>query len=82
MVTLLRAHGLRVVIFVDDHQPAHVHVFGDGQAKINLRGAAGVPQLIWADDMTRAEVRRAMRIVLEQQAFLLERWKDIHGPID
>lgn len=39
MVTVLRAHGLRVVIFVDDHQPAHVHVFGDGQAKINLLGA-------------------------------------------
>jgi Domain of unknown function (DUF4160) len=38
MVTLYRAYGLRVVIFVDDHEPAHVHVFGDGQAKINLIG--------------------------------------------
>ena len=37
MVTVLRAGGLRVVIFVDDHEPAHVHVFGDGQAKINPR---------------------------------------------
>ena len=26
MVTVLRAHGLRVVIYVNDHEPAHVHV--------------------------------------------------------
>lgn len=79
MVTVFRAHGLRVIVFVDDHLPAHVHVFGDGQAKINLCGAAGAPELVWAEGMTRAEVRRALRIVLEQQVFLLARWKDIHG---
>jgi hypothetical protein len=29
--------------------------------------------------MTRVEVRRAMRIVLEQQVLLLARWEEIHG---
>jgi hypothetical protein len=72
MVTVHRAHGLRVVIFVDDHEPAHVHVFGDGEAKINLAGADDVPELLWATGMTRADIRRAMQIVKEQQAFLLE----------
>ena len=70
MVTVLRIDGLRVVIFVDDHQPAHVHVFGDGHAKINLLGADGTPELVWADGMTHGEVRRAVRIVIEQQALL------------
>ena len=79
MVTVLRAHGLRVVIFVDDHQPAHVHVFGDGNARINLVGADGGPELVWADGMTRGEVRRAVQIVVDQRTFLLARWKDIHG---
>lgn len=79
MVTVYRAHGLRVVIFVDDHTPAHVHVFGDGEAKIQLAGADGIPELISAAGMTRAEIRRAMQIVKEQQATLLERWSDIHG---
>ena len=79
MVTVLRASGLRVVIFVDDHRPAHVHVFGDGQAKINLLAANGVPDLVWSDGMTRSEVRRALRIVVEHQATLLTRWKEIHG---
>ena len=82
MVTVFRAQGLRVMIFVDDHQPAHVHVFGDGQAKINLLGAGGTPELVWADGMTRGEVRRAVKIVVEQQALLLARWEDIHGRLD
>lgn len=82
MVTVFRAQGLRVMIFVDDHQPAHVHVFGDGQAKINLLGAGGTPALVWVDGMTRGEVRRAVKIVVEQQALLLARWEDIHGRLD
>ena len=61
MVTIHRAFGLRVVIFVDDHEPAHVHVFGDGEAKINLVGPGGEPDLVWAIGMKRSEVRRAMR---------------------
>lgn len=81
MVTVLRADGLRVVIYVNDHLPAHVHVFGDGEAKINLVGD-GAPNLVWADSMTRGEVRRAMRVVAEQLAFLLQRWEDIHGRAD
>jgi hypothetical protein len=79
MVTVLRAEGLRVVIFTNDHEPAHVHVFGGGEAKINLRGAGGPPELVWADGMTRTEVRRALRIVAENQALLLARWENIHG---
>jgi hypothetical protein len=79
MVTIFRAHGLKVVIFVDDHEPAHVHVFRDGQAKINLVGSEGKPELIWAEGMKRSDVRRAMAIVVEQQKAFLARWRDIHG---
>ena len=87
MVTVFRANGLRVIIFADDHQPAHVHVFGDGQAKINLLGADGSPELVWpelvwVEGMTGGETRRAMRIVTEQQLLLLARWEDIHGRTD
>jgi hypothetical protein len=56
-----------------DHSPAHVHVIGDGEAKSNLLGADGAPALVWADRMSRGDIRRAMRVVMEQQAFLLER---------
>jgi hypothetical protein len=82
MVTVLRVHGLRVVIFANDHRPAHVHVFGDGEAKINLLGRDGAPALVWADGMSRGEIRRAMRIVAEQQVTLLARWEELHGRTD
>jgi len=76
MVTVLRTQGLRVV---NDHHPAHVHVFGDGHAKVNLLGAHGAPELVWADRMTRGDVRRAMQVVAERQEALLARWESIHG---
>ncbi len=53
IVTVLRADGLRVVTYVNDHPPAHVHGFGDGDAKINLIGSQGTSELVWADNMTR-----------------------------
>lgn len=79
MVTIYRAHGPKVVIFVDDHEPAHVHVFGDGQAKINLCGRNDEPELIRADAMTRTDVRRAMKILTEHKRLFLAQWKEIHG---
>ena len=79
MVTVLRAEGLRVVIYANDHLPAHVHVFGDGEAKIDLAGDQDAPILVWADGMTRGEIRRAMRVVTEQLEFLRQRWEDLHG---
>lgn len=79
MVTVLRADGLRVVIYANDHAPAHVHVFGNGEAKIDLAGPGGQPRLVWAEGATRAEVRRAVRLVAGQREFLLRRWREIHG---
>jgi Domain of unknown function (DUF4160) len=79
MVTIYRGEGLHVVIFVDDHEPAHIHVFGDGQVKINLVGPGHLPELVWADNMKRSDIRRAMRIASEHRALFLKRWSEIHG---
>ncbi len=79
MVTVHRAHGLRFVIFANDHVPAHVHVFGDGEAKIDITGPGGEPALIWSDGLGRADLRRAVREVADRQEMLLRRWRDIHG---
>jgi len=79
MVTIYRAHGLRVIIFTDDHEPAHLHVFGDGQVKINLIGPDGAAALVWAQGMKGNDVRRAVQIVQDQQEAFLARWREIHG---
>ena len=60
MITVLRAHGLSVVIYAYDHEPAHVHVIGDGSAKILLVGNDGWPEMIKSQGMNRAEQRRAL----------------------
>lgn len=78
MVTVFRAHGLRFVIFTDDHDPAHVHVFGDGEAKINLVATDEAPELVWTVGLTRAELRKAMRVVKEHRELFLECWSAIH----
>lgn len=78
MVTVHRAHGLRFVIFVDDHAPAHVHVFGDGEAKIDLAGPEG-PLLVWAVGMNRSDVRRVLDVASEHREALLAQWRRIHG---
>ena len=79
MVTVFRADGMRFMIFVDDHEPAHVHVYGDGEAKIKLIGPDGSPELIFANGMKFKNAARPLRTVGEQQEFLLGRWRRIHG---
>lgn len=79
MVTVLREAGFRFVIFSDDHEPAHVHVIGDGMAKINLLGQDGQPELVSWVGFKAGNLRKAYRIVLREQTEMLERWKEIHG---
>jgi hypothetical protein len=79
MVTIYRAHGLRLIIFTDNHEPAHVHVFGDGQAKINLIGPDGFPALVWAEGMKANDLRRAVQLVRDQREEFPARWREIHG---
>ncbi len=76
MPTVFRYSGLRFVIYVDDHPPAHVHVEGKGgQAKIALEG----PVLVWNRGFTRADIKIALDTVISQRTALLHSWTTIHG---
>jgi hypothetical protein len=77
MVTIYRAAGLRIVIFLDDHEPAHVHIYGDGEAKIDI--ASERPRLIWTVGMKQNDLQRAMEMVTKNREAFLERWREIHG---
>lgn len=79
MVTIIRGYGLRVVIFLNDHLPAHVHVIGKGEAKINLVGRLGRPELVWADRMSKSDVRLAMELVTDNRDRLMRKWELFHG---
>ena len=79
MITVLRAEGFSILIFSDDHEPAHVHVFGDGEAKINLSSPNDRPELIWAVGMKHADIRKSMRLIERNREALLVGWNEIHG---
>lgn len=78
MVTILRDRGFRFVIYLNDHEPAHVHAIkGNGEAKIDLAG--GAPELVWADGLKRSDVRLAMQIAADRLVIFLEEWSRLHG---
>ena len=79
-MTIHRDGGFRwLAIFKDDHEPAHVHLSGDGEAKVNLIGLDGRPALVWNVGMSKGDLRRAQRIVADRQAVFVAHWGDIHG---
>jgi hypothetical protein len=79
MVVVHRAHGFRFVIYTLDHEPAHVHITGPGQAKINLVGPDGAPEIVSVAGIKRSDMRRLFSMVLERRDTFLKDWERIHG---
>jgi hypothetical protein len=77
--TVLRIGGLRVVIYPNDHRPAHVHVIGDGEAVSNLHCPQGPPELRECFGFKRADVSRIATALAEHLAALCKQWSAIHG---
>jgi len=76
MPTVWRQDGFEFVIYPNDHTPMHVHVFkGDGEAKINLLPVT----VVGAWSMGKPDTRKAKRIAIENQDYLIEKWREIHG---
>jgi hypothetical protein len=72
--------GLRFVIWPNDHDPAHVHVFSaDAEATILLGEPGGYPRLLENRRMGRRDVARALETVLEHRSMFLRRWSEVHG---
>lgn len=75
MPTVLRLEGLRVMIYPNDHPPAHVHVIGPGWVvMVNLLG----PEVREAIGCTEPEARRVLRLIADHQRALMEAWKRYH----
>ena len=79
MVTIHRSGNLRIVIYLNDHAPAHVHAINpDGEAQISLIGGKA-PELVSVDGIRRSDVRKAMQIVKDNLDAFLAEWRRIHG---
>lgn len=66
---------MRFVIYLDDHEPAHVHVYGDGEARIDILNV----RVLSVRSMSKRDVARALTVVSAQRGYFLERWTEIHG---
>lgn len=79
MVTIFRESGLLFVIHLDDHGPPHVHVFGNGIAKIELGTSKDEVRVVDAERMKTGDIRKAKRIVAERRDELMTKWEEFHG---
>lgn len=80
MPTVLRLDGLRVVIYPNDHHPAHVHVIGaGGEAVFVLHCPNGPPELRESYGFSRQEVGRILGELTVHLPPLCQRWREIHG---
>lgn len=82
MVVVHRAYGYRFVIYTLDHEPAHIHITGDGQAKIDLLGADGGIELVFSIGIKRADMRRLFAEAERNRDRFLKEWERIHGPAE
>lgn len=80
MPTVLTIFGLRVVIYPNDHRPAHVHIAGNGcEAVFNLHCPDGLPELRENYGFSRNELTRIADELVADLAALCKHWRRIHG---
>jgi len=80
MPTVLRLGSSRVVIYPNDHGPAHVHVIRQGNGAIfNLNCPAGPLSLRVNFGFRDRELRDIQVELLDHIAELCMAWEEIHG---
>ena len=80
MPTVLAIFGLRVVIYPNDHRPAHVHVIGNGcEAVFNLHCPKEPPELRENYAFSRKDVVKLADELAANLATLCDKWRQIHG---
>ncbi len=80
MPTVLRLRGLRVIIYSNDHRPAHVHVIGArGEAVFILNCPDGPPELRENFGFRTTDLHRIESELGNSLTVLCGKWRDIHG---
>ena len=80
MPTVKRIGGLRVVIYPNDHRPAHVHAIrGDEFSVFELNCPDGPPELKEAHGFSGSELKGIAAAIAAQLELLCLKWRSIHG---
>lgn len=79
MPTVLRLDGLRVVIYPNDHRPAHAHIIGAGcEAVFHLHCPEGPPELRENYGFSRQELTRIKARLGVALGVACNQWRKIH----
>ncbi len=80
MPTVARFDGLRVVIYPNDHRPAHVHVTGQGGDAVFILNCPGGPaDLRESFGYGQRDLSRIAAAIQSLVAGLCAEWRMIHG---
>jgi hypothetical protein len=80
MPTVLRFGTHRVVIYPNDHRPAHVHVIGSGSEAVFRLNCPGGPATLRENyGFALRELTRVATVLDANVARLCEAWREIHG---
>ncbi len=80
MPIVKRIDGLRVVVYPNDHRPAHVHVIGnDSEAVFDLHCPFGLPEVRENYGFSLKELGKIKDALAEDLNFLCAEWSRIHG---
>jgi Domain of unknown function (DUF4160) len=78
--TVLGPDGLRIVIYPNDHRPAHVHAVERGcEAAFDLNCLAGPVEFRENYGLSRREIKRLHGVLTERLRQLCRAWERIHG---
>jgi len=80
MPTVDRIDGLRVVIYPNDHRPAHVHVIGKGcECVFQLDGDQHLPALRENFGFSERDLQKIKTAITKRLAHLMTEWDKLHG---
>ena len=81
MPTIDRIDAARVVIYLNDHRPAHVHVVqGERSAVLILHCPNGPLELRENIGFSRTEMRHILEGSMSRLALFCGEWERHHGP--
>lgn len=81
MATIHREDGFSFRVFLNDHPPAHVHVWKRGASVVIQLPTLHAPAIILRIDgtMKNSDVVRAVEIVQDNAGLMWEGWDRFHG---
>jgi hypothetical protein len=80
MPALFHVGRYRIVIYLNDHGPAHVHAIGpDGYARFALGRSQGDVALMEVEGISRASLRRIAAAIIDRHDECSAAWRMFHG---